>query len=96
MPSIIEKQYTPDAVKRIIDKTEKIKLSITTNSGKAILGNIYVPNDVRPSDFLRSPETKRILVIDASINGIEKLSPVLVIVDNCEYIGLVSDSESIV
>lgn len=91
----IEKQYSADALRRIVSNRKKVKLSINTNNGSHISGSIYIPSDVRPSDFLRSPEVKRILLVDASINGVEKLSPVLVMVDNCEYIGLVGDFESI-
>ena len=54
----IEKQYSTEAIKKIVDRRKKVKLSIATNSGKTILGSIYVPDDVRPSDFLRSSDIK--------------------------------------
>ena len=90
----IEKAYSKELIAKVIKRRKKSKLVAMTANGNRIAGSFYVQDDVRPSDFLRNMETKRVLLVDASINGNEQLAPILIIVDNCQYITLADDFES--
>ena len=92
----IKKEFSKDLKAATIRNREKHWVTATMSNGVTyITGSIFVPKDVRASDFLRNEKTKRLLLVDAFINGVEQLSPILLIVDNCMYISLVSgDYES--
>jgi hypothetical protein len=90
----IEKQYSHSLREKIIKNSKKSKLIAMTANGNRIAGSFFIQDSIRPSDFLRNMETKRVLLVDASINGAEQLAPVLIVIDNCQYITLVDDYES--
>jgi len=87
----IEKQYSHSLKEKIIKNSKKSKLVAMTVNGNRIAGSFFIQDNIRPSDFLRNMETKRVLLVDASINGTEQLAPVLIVIDNCQYITLVDD-----
>jgi len=91
----IEKPYSQTLREKIIKNSRKSKLIAMTANGNRIAGSFFIQDNIRPSDFLRNMEIKRVLLVDASINGTEQLSPVLIIVDNCQYITLVDDYDAI-
>jgi len=90
----IQKAYSKDLVAKVAKNRKKSRLVTMTASGNRIAGSFYLPDDVRPSDFLRNMETKRVLLVDASINGAEQIAPVLIVIDNCQYISLTDDYEA--
>ena len=92
----IEKAYSKELIARVVKNRKKSKLVAMTANGNRIAGSFYLQDDVRPSDFLRNMETKRVLLVDASINSAEQLAPVLIVIDNCQYITLVDDYESMI
>lgn len=91
----VEKQFSQALKDKVIKNSRKSKLVAMTANGNRIAGSFYLQDGIRPSDFLRNIETKRVLLVEASINGAEQLAPVLIIVDNCQYITLVDDYDAI-
>jgi len=93
MSQSMSKEYKAEVAKR----SKRSRVMAVTGTGTKITGSFYLTGtNVRPSDFLRNMENKRILLVDASINDVEQLTPVLVIVDNCQYISLLDDFASMV
>jgi hypothetical protein len=90
-----EKRYTKEYKLAVAKRSQKVEVLAVTTNGTQINGFVYMPKDVRPSDYLRNVEIKRILLVDARIEGVQ-CRPIMVIVDNCQYITLLDDHDAMV
>jgi hypothetical protein len=91
----IEKTYSKELKAQIAKRRKKSGLIAVMANGTKISGSFFITEDIRPSDYLRSPEVKSVLLVDAFIDGNEMQNPVLIIINNCQYISLRDNHQSV-
>ena len=82
----INKTLSKSAMKVMTKNGVLVGISALTLSGKTITGKIFLQKNIRPSDFLTDPTTKRIVVTDPLVDGHPIGEVLILVLVNCEYI----------